>query len=108
MLQQWVYKSGEDAPHLEQPMISTDSRHYVMWIQSDEKDDVVLILDIPSSWQKPRCYIHVGERIGQGQRCGRTRLGGNVDLFMPANVRLAVGHGDHVRAGASVLATLVH
>jgi len=109
MLEQWLYKPGQGddvAPHLDQP--AGDDRHYVMWIQTDEQDDIVLILEIPSSWQKPQCYVHVGERIGQGQRCGRTRFGGYVEIFMPDNVRLEVGHGDHVTAGTSVLATMVH
>ena len=108
MLQQWVFKRGEGeaAPHLDLPR--NDGCHYVMWIQSDEQDDVVLILDIPNSWQKPRCYVHVGERLGQGQRCGRTRFGGYVEIFMPANARLGVGHGDRVVAGVSVLANMIH
>ena len=110
MLKQWLFKSGEgaDAPHLGQAAINGDDRHYVMWVQTDELDDVVLILEIPSSWQKPQCYVHVGERIGQGQRCGRTRFGGYVEIFIPDNARLSVGHGDRVVAGASVLATIIH
>jgi len=110
LLQQWLFKSGEgsDAPHLEHVGSNDDARHYVMWIQTDEQDDVILILEIANSWQKPQCYVHVGERIGQGQRCGRTRFGGYVEIFMPANVRLDVGHGDRVSAGVSVLATMMH
>jgi phosphatidylserine decarboxylase len=110
LIQRWLYKGGEgeNAPHLDKLSARRYGRHYVMWLQSDEKDDVVLILDIPSSWQKPQCYVHVGERIGQGQRCGRTRFGGHVEIFMPGNVRMEVGHGDHVVAGASVLATIIH
>lgn len=108
MLKQWLYQPDqkEKAPHIDQP--SAKNHHYVLWVQTDEKDDVVMIIEFPNNWQRPECYLHVGERIGQGQRYGRTSFGGHVELFMPINARLEVNHGDHVKAGAGVLATMIH
>lgn len=109
LMKQWLYKAGQDieVPHL--PLRRQESAgYYVLWIQSDEQDDIVLILEIAGRWQTPRCYIKPGERVGQGQRCGRTRSGTYVDIFMADNVRMEVGHDDYVFAGASILATMVH
>jgi len=110
LLKQWLYKSGEgvEVPHLVHFRQSPAAYYYVLWIQSDERDDVVLILEVAGRWQTPTCYIKPGERVGQGQRCGRTRSSTYVDLFMADNVRMEVGHDDQVLAGASVLATIIH
>ena len=110
LLKQWLYRSGEgvEVPHLAYFGQSPAAYYYVLWIQSDEQDDVVLILEVAGRWQTPNCYIKPGERVGQGQRCGRTRSSTYVDLFMADNVRMEVGHDDHVLAGASVLATIIH
>lgn len=108
MLQQWLFKAGmgRNVLHLEQQ--PKKGMHYALWIQTDEQDDVVMILDLPYRWQKLQFYLHVGERIGQGQRCGRTRYGGYVDIFMAENVRMGVGQGDRVTAGVNVIATMIH
>lgn len=108
VLKQWLFKAGTGkvALHLEQA--EDIGHHYVVWIQTDEDDDVVMIVHIPQWWQRLQSYLYVGERVGQGQRCGRTRFGGYVDIFMPENVRLEVCHDDRLMAGVSVLATLIH
>jgi phosphatidylserine decarboxylase len=80
----------------------------VLWIQTDEDDKVVFVLETPYHWQRPTYYVSVGERVGQGQRCGRTPFGGTVDLFIPASARPEVTHGDSVCAGVTVLATFNH
>lgn len=83
-------------------------RTYAQWIQSDEADDVVLVMEASSLTSRPQCYAHSGERIGQGQRCGFIRFGAQVDVLLPANSRTSVAVGDNVQAGTSILATLVH
>jgi phosphatidylserine decarboxylase len=81
---------------------------YAQWIQSDEKDDLVLVIEASSSMSRPQCYAHSGERIGQGQRCGFIRFGSQVELLVPVSSRIAVSVGDQVSAGTDILATLVH
>jgi phosphatidylserine decarboxylase len=56
----------------------------------------------------PRCYIRIGERVGQGQRCGFIHLGGQVDLYLPQSSRTLVAPGDWVRSGSDVIAKLIH
>ncbi len=80
---------------------------YGIWLQSDEQDDVVLLLPGGLPFRHPRFYAHAGERVGQGQRCGYIRFGSRVDLLLPRSARVDVEVGQRVRAGESVLAHLV-
>lgn len=110
LLQQWFYLPGDgkDAPHLDMAQRNDDGRHYVMWLQTDEQDDVVIVLEIPNKLHKLACYSRVGERIGQGQRCGMLRLGGHIEVFLPDNARLEVAQGQRLTSGMTILARLIH
>lgn len=79
-----------------------------VWLQTDEGDDIVLVMNRGRLHHKPRCYIRFGDRIGQGKRCGFVHLGGRVDLYLPENSRPQVSVGTGVRAGSDVIARLVH
>ena len=81
---------------------------FALWIQSDEQDNVVMVLQSASSIFKPRCYAHSGERVGQGQRCGFVLFNALVQVRVPVTSRVEVKVGDLVRAGSDTLATLVH
>jgi len=81
---------------------------YAQWIQSDEKDDVVLVIEATSRQSRPLCYAQSGERIGQGQRCGFIRFGSQVEVLIPPGSRIDVSVGDEVSAGIDIIATLVH
>lgn len=79
-----------------------------LWVRTDEKDDVVVLIKGPRGWARPRSFVGFGERLGQGQRFAFNRLARQVEVFVPANSRLAVKTGQWVRAGSDILATLVH
>ena len=81
---------------------------YAQWIQSDENDDVVLVIESSPHSPRPQCYARSGERIGQGQRCGFIRFGSQVDVLIPETSRVNVSLGDGVLAGSDIIATLVH
>lgn len=81
---------------------------YAIWVQTDEADDVVLVIRVLPRRPRPRCYVNIGERIGQGQRCGMVGFGGEVSVFVPSGSRIEVEPGKRVRAGSDILATLVH
>jgi len=49
------------------------------------------------------CDLKEGDAVRQGQRVGMIRFGSRVDLYLPAEVRLSVAIGDHVRAGESAI-----
>ncbi len=81
---------------------------YVIWLQTDEEDDVVLVQRVPDfRFARPNCYVHVGERIGQGERCGIAPFGKVVEVFVPENSRVEVEAGMHVSAGTDIIATLM-
>ncbi len=81
--------------------------NYAVWIQTDEADDVVLVMTRHSSWRAPRCYVHSGERVGQGQRCGMIRFGSRVQVFLPSGTRVGIPAGSRVQAGSDLIGTLV-
>jgi phosphatidylserine decarboxylase len=47
----------------------------------------------------------LGEEVERGERVSLIQFGSRVDVYLPPNVRVQVKVGDHVRAGATVLAT---
>lgn len=79
-----------------------------VWLQTDEGDDVVMVMNRGRLRNEPRCYIRYGERVGQGKRCGFVHLGGKVDIYLPESCRPAVSVGDWVRSGSDVIANLIH
>ncbi|ROO27828.1 hypothetical protein SAOR_06985 [Salinisphaera orenii MK-B5] len=77
-------------------------------IRTDEGDELVIVIQHGSLFGTRPCRSNYGERVGQGRCCGMRRLARRVDLYLPVNSRVEVELGDHVRAGACVLAKLVH
>ena len=115
VLQQWLGSSKKmaadvlkDAAEAPSEVMVENPISYAQWIQSDEKDDVVLVIEASSRPSRPKCYVQSGERIGQGQRCGFIRFGSQVDVMIPVGSRISVSVGDDVLAGSDIIATLVH
>ncbi|HCU90562.1 MAG TPA: hypothetical protein DGR97_11485 [Gammaproteobacteria bacterium] len=78
------------------------------WIRTDENDDVVLVIT-RTFWAGPvSISCNAGERVGQGRRVGFAKFGCSARLYLPSESRLEVATGDHVVAGSSVVAKLVH
>jgi len=80
----------------------------VSYIHTDEGDDLIIAIPQGSTLGARPCRSNYGERVGQGRCCGMRRLARRVDIYLPVNSRLEVELGDEVRAGACVLAKLVH
>jgi len=80
----------------------------VFWLQSDEHDDIVCSIGGGFLWWKPDCKINMGERIGQGQRCGFMHFGTIVELILPAMAHIEVKKGDRITSGESIVANLIH
>lgn len=77
-------------------------------IRTDEGDELVMAIRYGTLLGARPCRNGYGERVGQGRCCGNRRMARRVELFLPVNSRMEVELGDHVRAGACVLAKLVH
>ena len=84
------------------------SRPHGVWVKTDEDDDLVLVMHRGPLNNLPHCYVQIGQRVGQGQRCGFIQLGGRVEVYLPINSRAQVEIGSRVYAGSDVIATLVH
>jgi len=105
VMEQWfAVNSHNNNSGIEQSARS--GKGFAQWIQNDEGDDVVLAIYPSYSFQRPRCYVHSGERIGQGQRCGIIPFRSRVEVILPADATVNVKPGDTIMAGADTIATL--
>jgi phosphatidylserine decarboxylase len=100
-------RSPVEGKVLDPPNIPPGVPHGV-WLRTNEGDDVVLVMNRGRLHSTPRCYVRIGDRVGQGQRCGFIHLGGQVDLYLPESSRTHVTAGDWVRGGSDVIAKLIH
>ncbi len=79
-----------------------------LWVQTDEKDDVVLQFHGYRLGLGPLAFLGFGERVGQGQRCAYLRLTRLAEVQLPINSRPMVEVGQQVSAGVDLLAKLPH
>ena len=82
-------------------------RSFAQWVQTDEQDDVLLLIQPRAFGGSLRFRVAAGERIGQGAHCGSSRFARQAQLYLPANSVIDVKKGDTVLAGEDILATLV-
>lgn len=83
-------------------------RHFDFHIKSDEGDNIVTAIRLRDVIRKFHVYLHSGERVGQGQRCGFLYFGGVIDVFLPLESKVQVEVGQYVESGSTVLARLIH
>lgn len=77
-------------------------------IRTDEGDALIMAIRRGTLFGQRPCRSGYGERVGQGRCCGKRRLARRVELYLPVNSRMEVELGTSVKAGACVLAKLVH
>jgi len=51
-------------------------------------------------------YLHIGEKVKTGERCGLIRFGSRVDVVVPDTVKIDVKIGDKVTAGESIIGVI--
>jgi phosphatidylserine decarboxylase len=83
-------------------------RHFDFYIKSDEGDNVVTAIRLRDIIRRFHMYLHSGERVGQGQRCGYLYFGGVIDVFIPVESKVQVEVGQYVQSGSTVLAQIIH
>ena len=99
VMQHWLHRSQHVQPGRIQ---------HVIWIQTDEKEDIVVTLHAGLWFSRMHCYVASGERIGQGKRCGFIPLGTQIDVYLPKRAHTAHKVGDRVLAGSDLLGELIH
>lgn len=80
----------------------------VLWIQTDEGDNVVMGFKGYRLGLPPRSFVRYGERLGQGQRCAYLRLVKYVEVEVPGESKIAVTPGQVLVAGTDLIGTLPH
>ena len=71
-------------------------------VRTDEGEEVWLRLAGPR-WLPAAAAVGIGERLGQGQRCGLLRGARAAEIWLPVDSVLIVQRGERVRAGESIL-----
>ena len=99
IIQQWLDPEDND---------NDRSLAHAIQIKTDENDDIMIVLRPGRFFKKLSCDAVIGERIGQGHRCGIIPFGSYVDVYVPAESIIKVNVGDNVEAGTSLLASLKH
>ena len=99
IIQQWLDPEDDD---------NDRSLAHAIQIQTDEGDDVMVVLRPGRLFKQLSCDAVIGQRIGQGHRCGIIPFGSCVDIYVPADSSINVKVGDIVEAGTTLLASLKH
>jgi len=103
VMQHWVHESKRKRdPEFDGPL------QHAIWIQTDEEDDVVVVIHAAGRYRKMHCYTATGERIGQGKRCGFIPFGTRIDILLPPNIRINTKEGERIQSGRDLLGELVH
>lgn len=99
IIQQWL--DPEDAD-------DDRSLAHAIQVKTDENDDIMVVLRPGRFFKQLSCDAVIGQRIGQGQRCGIIPFGSCVDVYVPISSSIKSNIGDKVGAGTTRLASLKH
>ena len=77
-------------------------------VNTDENDNVVMVVHRGFLGHYPKCYQHPGERVGQGRRLSYIPFGTRIDLYIPVTARISINKGDKLVAAETILAHFVH
>jgi len=91
------------------PEGENNGRRFAFRVRSDEEDEVVVVINLNFLTAFFfRFYVHSGERLGHGQRCGYLYFGGCVEILVPENSKISIQPGERINSGSGILAHLVH
>ncbi len=99
IIQQWLDPEDND---------DARSLAHAIQIKTDENDDIMLVVRPGRFFKQLSCDAVIGQRVGQGYRCGMIPFGACVDVYVPAECTIHVKTGDQVEGGTSLLASLQH
>jgi len=79
-----------------------------LWIETDEGDSVVLQFHDYRFGLAPSSFVKLGERVGQGSRCGYLRLAKFAEVYLPVDGKVHVEPGQTVTAGSDLIGAVPH
>ncbi len=77
-------------------------------LHTDEDDEVIIAANLKSIFRHATCSMSVGEKLGQGQRCGFMAFYCKIQIYLPPSAHITIKVGQSVRAGSDKLAEFVH
>jgi len=77
--------------------------HRGLCLRTDEGQPLLLRL-AHFGFGAPKAKVNIGQRLGQGERCGSVRFAHSAELLMPASAAARIAPRDAVEAGTTVLA----
>lgn len=86
------------------PQASTENERNAIWIQGAAPAEETVMVQIAGLVaRRIVSYVHAGDHVERGARCGLIRFGSRVDLYLPMTCALAVNVGDRVAGGESTI-----
>ncbi len=82
---------------------SAANERNAIWIKTHTGEDVVSVQIAGFIARRILCYVKAGDAVATGQRYGFIRFGSRVDLYLPADTRLAIKLGQRVHSGNHVI-----
>lgn len=76
-------------------------------IRTEDGGDLMIRVTRGALFGAPPVMMGVGERVGQGRRCGLRRLAREIEVLVPMGSRVEVQIGTRVRSGETLLATML-
>ena len=87
--------------------IPGDESAAVSRLRTDEGEDILMRVTRGSLLGARPLMLALGERVGQGRRCGLRRMTREMEILLPAGSRVEVALGERVTSGETLLATLL-
>jgi phosphatidylserine decarboxylase len=75
-------------------------------IESEEKENIVLVQIAGFLARRIISYLAVGNQIRRGERFGMIKFGSRVDIYLPLNCEVVINVGDFVRGGETIIGWL--
>ncbi|MBW1996724.1 MAG: phosphatidylserine decarboxylase family protein [Deltaproteobacteria bacterium] len=85
---------------------SEENEHNQVTLETGRGHRVVFVQIAGLIARRIVCWIRSGDVVSAGQRCGLIRFGSRLDVYVPAESRLAVKVRDRVKAGETILGYL--
>lgn len=82
---------------------SLKNEHSAIFLETDDGADLCVVQIAGLIARRIICHAHPGDHLKRGQRFGLICFGSRLDVYLPADARLAVKVGDRVSAGSSIL-----
>ncbi len=86
---------------------SRDNEHNAVTLVTDRGKKICFVQIAGLIARRIICNLDSGDRVFKGDRFGMICFGSRLDVYLPERVRIQVARGQKVKAGTSILGTLI-